>query len=254
MPKLDGKTAIVTGGTSGMGRAIAELFAAEGASIVIGGRDEGKGLMVERAITSRGGRASFVSGNVGAFETNEHLVGRAVERFGGLDILVPNAGILGLGSITELSLEAWHETVAANLNSVFYLLKLGIPEMLRRGGGAVIINGSIAAFKGFPRHPAYCATKAAMTALVKQVSVDYAPAIRINLLCPGPVDTPLIWDSARAFPNPETAVAEAAQKTLLKRLGTPLDIAKAALFFASEDSSWITGSALVVDGGVMCAG
>jgi NAD(P)-dependent dehydrogenase (short-subunit alcohol dehydrogenase family) len=124
--------------------------------------------------------------------------------------------------------------------------------MIERGGGTIVVTGSIAAFKGFPRHAAYCASKGALVGLVKQVANDYAPAIRSNLLCPGPVDTPLLWDSAAAFPQPECAVADTESRTLLRRLGTPRDIAQAALFLASEQSSWITGAALTIDGGITC--
>ena len=111
--------------------------------------------------------------------------------------------------------------------------------------------GSIAAFKAFPSHAAYCASKGALLALVRQVAMDVGPSIRVNLLCPGPVDTPLLWESAAAFPEPAIAVTDAAKKTVLKRLGRPEDIARAALFLASGDSDWITGSALTIDGGIM---
>ncbi|MCK5468602.1 MAG: SDR family oxidoreductase, partial [Cyclobacteriaceae bacterium] len=113
------------------------------------------------------------------------------------------------------------------------------------------VNGSIAAFKSFPKHPAYCASKGALVPLIKQIALDYGPKIRANLICPGPIDTPLIWDSAKAFPNPEKAVEDAAKATLLGRLGKPEDVAKTALFLASEESSFITGSAITVDGGIM---
>ncbi len=252
MSKLEGKVAIVTGGTSGMGRAIAELFATEGACVVIGGRNENRGLEVSNRIGVAGGRCEFVPGDVGVQSTNELLVRTALESFDGVDILVPNVGMLGIGSITEISPEEWHQTVATNLHSVFYLLRAGIPQMLKRGKGSIVVIGSIAAFKGYPRHAAYCATKAAMTALVKQLSIDYSPAIRANLICPGPVDTPMIWDSAKAFPFPAVAVQEAADKTLMKRLGRPEEIARAALFLVSEESSWVTGAALIIDGGMMC--
>jgi NAD(P)-dependent dehydrogenase (short-subunit alcohol dehydrogenase family) len=124
--------------------------------------------------------------------------------------------------------------------------------LIERGGGTIVVTGSIASSKGFPNHAAYCASKGAVAALVKQVAIDYAPKIRANLLCPGPVNTPLLWDSARAFPVPEAAVSDVAERAPLKRLGRPLDIARAALFLASDQSSWMTGSALTVDGGITC--
>jgi NAD(P)-dependent dehydrogenase (short-subunit alcohol dehydrogenase family) len=247
--KLADRVAIITGGTRGIGSAIAELFACEGASVVIGGRDPVRGAAVADRIRAGGGKAEFVAGDIAWPEASERLVSAAVEHFGGVDILVANAGRLGLGSVTGISVESWRETIATNLDAVFYLFKAGIPRMLERGRGAVVVIGSIAAFKGFPNHAAYCASKGALIAFARQVSADYAPTIRVNVICPGPVDTPLIWDSARAFPDPSSAVADAAAATLLKRLGSPADIANAALFLASDDSAWITGAVLTVDGG-----
>lgn len=252
--RLAGKTAIVTGSTRGMGRAIASLFAREGARVVVSGRDPERGHAVVEEIESAGGRAVFVAGDVRSPQTNRRLVTQARQVFGGVDVLVANAGTLGLGSLTDLSFETWRETLATNLDAVFLLLREGIPELQKRGGGSIVVNGSIAALKGFPRHAAYCASKGALPCLVRQVAVDYAPSIRINLLITGPVDTDLIWESASAFPEPDRAVSEAAQKTLLKRLGTPLDVARAALFLACQESAWITGTALTIDGGIMAGG
>jgi NAD(P)-dependent dehydrogenase (short-subunit alcohol dehydrogenase family) len=251
MKKLEGKVAIVTGATIGMGQAIAERFAAEGAAVVCGGRDADRGASLIKTIRDKGGRAELVPGDIGTLEANQALVNRAKSVFGGVDILVPNAGILGIGSITEVSLETWHQCIATNLHAVFYLCRAGIPEMQARGGGTIVINGSIAAMKAFPNHPAYCASKGALVPLVKQIALDYGPTIRANLMCPGPVDTPLLWDSAKAFPDPAVAVHNAGQRTALKRLGTPSDIADLALFLASTDSSWITGSAFTIDGGAL---
>lgn len=247
--KLAGKTAIVTGATRGMGRAIAECFAEEGAKLVVGGRDRGRGEDVVAKITSLGSEARFVPGNVGEPSVNRKLVETALEHWGRIDILVPNAGMLGLGSVTETSPDLWHETVATNLHAVYYLLHFGLPAMLEGGGGTVVAVGSIAAYKGFPNHAAYCASKGALVPLIRQVAADYGPRVRANLVCPGPVDTPLIWESAAAFPDPASAVAEAARATVMGRLGAPADIASAVLFLACDESSWITGTALTIDGG-----
>ena len=249
--KLKNKIAIVTGATSGMGAAIARLFASEGASVIVSGRNEERGNEVINDILEHQGEARFVQGDISTEEGNSNLVDETLKAYGGMDIVVANAGFLGLGSITEVSIETWHQTVNTNLNGIFYLLRLAIPEMLKRENGSVIINGSIAAFKSFPNHPAYCASKGALVPLVKQIALDYGPKIRANLICPGPIDTPLIWDSAKAFPDPGKAVADAADATLLGRLGLPEDVAKAALFLASEESSFITGTSITVDGGIM---
>jgi NAD(P)-dependent dehydrogenase (short-subunit alcohol dehydrogenase family) len=247
--KLEDKIVIVTGATSGMGAAVAKLFAHEGAQVIVNGRNKQRGVEVVQSIRKHKGIAEFVQSDISSEAGNTKLLDDTVKIFGGVDIVVANAGFLGLGSVTEVSTENWLKAVNTNLNSIFYLFRLAIPEMLKRGQGNVIINGSIAAFKSFPNHPAYCASKGALVPLVKQIAMDYSPKIRANLICPGPIDTPLIWDSARAFPDPEQAVADAANSTLLKRLGKPEDVAKAALFLASEDSSFITGTTLVVDGG-----
>ena len=250
--KLKDKVAIVTGASSGMGRAIAHRFVREGAAVVLCGRDRRKGESALEEITADGGEARLVCGNVAEPEVNRELVRTAAGDFGGIDVLVPNAGLLGLGSVTGVDWDTWHETINVNLNGVFYLLRYGIPELQKRANGSIVVTGSIAAYKGFPNHAAYCASKGALVPFIKQVAVDYGPEIRANIICPGPVDTPLIWDSAAAFPDPEKAVSDVAEKTLLKRLGTPKDIADLALFLAAGESSWITGAAFTIDGGVTC--
>lgn len=249
--KLQNKIAIVTGATSGMGAAIAKLFATEGAKVVVNGRNKDRGDQVVADIKQSNGQATFVRCDISTEEGSNFLFHETIDTYGGVDIVVSNAGFLGLGSITDVSLETWHQTINTNLNSIFYLARMAIPEMLKRGKGNLIVNGSIAAFKSFPNHPAYCASKGALVPLVKQIAQDYGPKIRANLICPGPIDTPLIWDSAKAFPDPDKAVEDAANATLLNRLGTPEDVAKAALFLASEDSSFITGSSITVDGGIL---
>ncbi|MCB9301223.1 MAG: SDR family oxidoreductase [Lewinellaceae bacterium] len=249
--QLPAKTFIITGATSGMGRGIAERFAREGASLVLSGRNEERGREVAAHIQEQGGKATFLPGDISLPETNHQLVESALENFGRLDGIVTNAGHLGLGAVTDIQPDEWHYTFAANLHAVYYLSHYSIPVMQEQGKGVIIATASIAAYKSFPNHPAYCAAKAGLVALVRQMALDYGPAIRINAICPGPVDTPLIWDSARAFPDPQKAVENAAQTTALKRLGAPQDIAALALFLASEESSWITGTAITIDGGVM---
>jgi NAD(P)-dependent dehydrogenase (short-subunit alcohol dehydrogenase family) len=251
MGRMKDKAVVVTGATSGMGRATALLFAREGASIVASGRDEVRGRSVVDEIESEGGRAVFVKGDVVSPETNVELVETCARLYGGLDSVVSCAGMLGLGSVTDVPVETWRETLAANLDAVFYLLRAALPVMQARGRGSAVIVGSIAAFKGFPNHAAYCASKGALVGLVRQVAIDYGPAVRINLLCPGPVDTPLIWESAVAFPDPADAVAAVGRRTVMKRLGLPDDIARAALYLASDESGWVTGTTLTVDGGIM---
>lgn len=253
MGKLEGKVALITGATQGMGRAMAELFAGEGASVLVNGRNKDAGNEVVRSIIGNGGRAHFAQADISKFQENRRLVHKTLETYGRLDIMVANAGMLGLGPVTEVSMDTWHKTLNTNLNALYYLLRTGIPKMGDKGGSIVAI-GSVAAHKGFPNHAAYCASKGAVESLVKQTAVDYAPAIRINLIQPGPVETRLYNDSALAFPNPETVLDEVPESLPMRRVGTPADIAKLALFLACDDSSWMTGSVVTIDGGASAAG
>ncbi|HZJ20634.1 MAG TPA: SDR family oxidoreductase [Pricia sp.] len=247
--KLKNKVCIITGATSGMGKAIAESFSNEGAKLILSGRNAERGNTLAEQLH----RSVFIAGDVSEPAYNEKLVHSAIENFGRLDLLSLNAGMLGLGSVVDLPETLWHKTLNVNLSAIFYLCKYAIPHIQKSDGGVIVINTSIAAFKSFPNHPAYCASKAAAVALMKQMAVEYAPKIRINAICPGPVDTPFLWDSAKAFENPDSAVEDAKNATLMNRLGTPEDIAKLALFLASEDASWITGTAMTIDGGILNA-
>ena len=244
--KLDQKVCIVTGATSGMGKAIAEKFYQEGAKLILSGRNEDRGSALAAQLEG----SFFLPGDVSESSYNAELVEAALENFGQLEVLSINAGILGLGSVIDLPETVWHQTLNTNLSAIFYLSKHAIPH-LQKDGGNILVNASIAAFKSFPNHPAYCASKAASVALVKQMAVEYAPKIRVNAICPGPVDTPLLWDSAKAFPDPKTAVENAGKSTLMQRLGTVEDIAKAALFMVSDASSWVTGTTMTIDGGII---
>ncbi len=250
MPRFQGYAAIVTGATSGMGRAIAEQLAEEQAMLVLSGRNEHRGRELQEKLRESNPKVVFHAGDVAEEETNSQLVHIAIQEFGRLDLLSTNAGTLGLGSVTEVTPMVWSETFSTNLFSVFYLCRLAIPEMLKTGGGNIVVNASIAAQMSFPNHAAYCSSKAALVALAKQMAAEYGPEIRVNAICPGPVDTPMIWNSAQAFDDPDSAVASAADATALKRLGTVNDIASLTLFLASQESSWITGASMTIDGGL----
>ena len=248
--KLLNKVFIITGATSGMGKAMAILFAQQGAKLVLNGRNVKSGNALIKELNQFTNHVVFHSGDVTDPNINKELVEIAIAKYGNLYGIVSNAGILGLGSVTEISIENWHKTLNTNFNSFFYLCKYAIPY-INKEKGVIVANASIAAYKNFPNHPIYCASKAALVSLVKQIALDYGPNIRVNAICPGPVDTPLIWDSAKAFDNAEKAVDNAREATLLKRLGTPKDIANLALFLVSGDASWMTGSAITIDGGIM---
>lgn len=255
MGKLDDKVALITGATRGMGRATAELFAKEGANVVVNGRNKELGQKVVETISEQGRNATFIPADISTAEANRQLVEKTVEIFGSLDILIPNAGMLGLGSITEVEEETWQKTLDTNLNGVFYLLRAAIPK-LKSGNdtASVVVTGSVAAQKGFPNHAAYCATKGAVEALVRQAAVDYAPDIRINMVQPGPVQTKLYEDSAVAFSNPDTILDEVPETLPMNRVGSPEEIAQTILFLASDDSAWTTGSIYTIDGGASAAG
>lgn len=241
------KKVIITGATSGIGECIAKTLYQRGAKLILGGRslERGEGL-----VSQLGSRAHFAAGDIKLPETNEELVSRAVKEFGGLDQLVLCAGQLGIGKIDELSITDWEDTIATNLNAVFYLLKYALPQMTKTGGSIVII-GSVAASHSFPNHPAYTASKAALPALVKQVALDYGPAVRINMVSPAQIETPLLHNSVQAFENPESILKETAERLPMKRLGTPQDIAEAVLYLLSDSASWVTGTNLTVDGGFL---
>jgi NAD(P)-dependent dehydrogenase (short-subunit alcohol dehydrogenase family) len=248
--KLLDQVFIITGATSGMGKATAILFAKEGAKLVLSGRNIKRGHALIKELKQTTNYVVFHPGDVGDSDVNKKLVDLSITTYGKLTGIVTNAGVLGLGNIVDISIEDWNNTLNTNFNSFFYLCKYAIPY-IKEQKGVIIANASIAAFKSFPNHPIYCASKAALVSLVKQTALDYGPEIRVNAICPGPVDTPLIWDSAKAFEDPDKAVNNVKETTPMKRLGTPEDIAKLALFLASNDASWMTGSAVTIDGGIM---
>lgn len=250
---LKDKAYIITGATSGMGMAAARLFSKQGAKLVLSGTNQTRGDALVDELRPGNSSVIYAPGDVAEIETNSVLVETAEKNFGRLDGLVTNAGMLGLGRVTDMDLSTWRKAMEVNLYSVFYLCRWAIPLMQQSGGGSIVVTSSIAAFKSFPNHAAYNTSKAGLVALTKQIALDYGPSIRANVICPGPVDTPLIWDSAKAFPDPTTAVQAAAMKTVMKRLGRPEDIANLVLFLVSDKSSWMTGSVITIDGGITIA-
>lgn len=245
---FENKTVIITGATSGIGRVVAETLHQEGANLILSGRNQERGEHLKMYLK---GNTHFIAGDVKRPNYNKLLTTTAIERFGSLDMLVLSAGQLGIGKVHDLSLENWHDTIATNLNAVFYLLKYAIPQMRKGKGGNIVIIGSVAALHAFPNHPAYTASKGALPALVRQVARDYSPDIRINLVSPAQVVTPLLQNSIKAFDNPEAILQETAQNLPMKRLGQPIDIAHTVLHLLSDKSNWITGSNFVVDGGFL---
>lgn len=244
MTLLADKTAIVTGASSGIGRAIALLFAANGAAVVLSARREDELRRAADEIAAAGGRAAFVAGDVTDPAHHERLVETAVTTFGGLDIAVNNAGVVGpFKPLADVTPEEWNEPLATNLTAAFLGARVQIPAMLKRGGGSIVFTSSfVGSSVGIPGMAAYGASKAGLMGLVRGITADYAAqGIRANALLPGGTDTP-------AAGGPEQK-EWAAGLHAMKRIADPAEIANAALFLASPMSSFVAGSALWADGG-----
>lgn len=244
MGLLQDKVAIITGASSGIGRAAALLFSAEGAAVVLNARGESALEVVAARIRDQGGKARAVAGDASQPETHRRLVSEAVGAFGGLDIAFNNAGATGpIAPLADIAFADWHATIAANLHSAFLASVHQIPAMLERKGGAIIFTSSfVGTSVGLPGMAAYAAAKAGLMGLVKGIAADYGDkGIRANALLPGGVDTPMAGDSAQK--------EWAAGLHAMKRIARPEEIASAALFLASSMASFVTGSALFADGG-----
>jgi NAD(P)-dependent dehydrogenase (short-subunit alcohol dehydrogenase family) len=248
--RLEGKVALITGGGSGMGKVASELFAAEGANVVLTDVNDEAG---EATASSIGDRAFYVHADVSKEADAQAMVAAAVERFGRLDVLYNNAGIMPLddGSVTDADGSIWDAVLAVNVKGVMYGCKFGIPAMLEHGGGSIINVASFVAWMGAATsQTAYTASKGAVLAMTREIAVEYArKGIRCNALCPGPIETPLLL----ALLSDEEKKQRRFVHIPMGRLGHAEELAKAALFLASDDSSYMTGSSLIVDGGITAA-
>ena len=278
MGRLDGKVAIVTGGSSGMGLATVERFVAEGASVVFAdlpvaehdalvervGADQAKLHYANRAkdgpndgytIAERlGGRARFVAADVTVADELAEVVAVAVRDFGGLDIMFNNAGVGGAeGSVIDCPEPVFDRIIDVDLKAVWRGIKLAAPAMIERGGGSIISTSSGAALMGIPGLAAYSAAKGGVVALTRAAAMELASKrVRVNCICPGGIVTPIIYDSPilGASIDPDTLRAVLAAAHPIPRAGEPDDIANAALWLASDESSFVTGQAIAVDGGL----
>lgn len=244
MDLLKDKVAIVTGASSGIGRATALLFAAEGAALVLNARGEAALGEIAGEITDMGGSACHVAGDVADPATHSELVGLAIERYGRLDIAVNNAGIVGpMRPVAEIEPEDWHKVMATNLTGAYLGARAQIPAMIASGGGAILFTSTfVGTSAGMPGMTAYGASKAGLMGLVKGITADYAlEGIRANAILPGGVDTPAAGDRKQK--------EWAAGLHAMKRIANPVEIANAALFLASPMASFVTGTALFADGG-----
>jgi len=242
--RLEGKVAIVTGADNGIGRATARLFGREGARVVcMDIRESGK-LRVDRLIQEERGEAAFVLGDAAKREDWDRAVSTALEQFGGLDILHSNAGGGSPGKIHEVSDAEWDRVVQLNLYGLFYGARAVIPHFLQAGHGNIVFTASTHGIMGRAGGAAYCATKAAIVNLTREMAIDYGPTIRVNCVCPGPIAT-----SRYATSSEESRAEQASAVRALHRVGQPEEVAYAVLFLASDESSYITGHPLVIDGG-----
>lgn len=247
--RLRGKIALVTGFGSGLGRAIAILFAREGASVMGTSTTDAKGKETLEVIKRNGGKALFRVGDVRKTQDMKVVVEEAVANFGGLEIVVNSAGVRTNGSITEISEEDWDRTVDTNLKGVFVVSRLAIPEMVKRGGGVIINISARSGITGQAGRAAYCASKGALITLTEAMAEDHAPQkIRVNCICPGPTRTPMVDTS-----TPEK-LARYAKRVPLGRIGEADDIARAAVYLASDEASHVTAAILPVDGGMRLTG
>jgi NAD(P)-dependent dehydrogenase (short-subunit alcohol dehydrogenase family) len=249
--RLADKVVIITGGNSGIGRASAVRFAQEGAKVVIGARNVETGESVVHEIKEEGkGEALFVETDVSKPMDVENLIKTAVASYGRLDVLYGNSGVKYVGTAPETSLETWQRIMDVNLSGNFYLVKYGIPELVKYGGKSIILTSSELGVVGAKDLVAYCTAKGGIVNMVRALAVDCAPmGIRVNCLAPGPIETPMMRDWINASEDPKAIEELQTRPILLGRIGKPEEIAEVALFLASEASSFLTGSIVVADGG-----
>lgn len=247
---LLGKVALITGAASGIGRATALLFAREGAAVAITDVNQHAGESVANEIIASGGRALFEPADVTSGPDCRRVVERVSREFGTIDVLFNNAGIIRRASVVELSEQDWDRVMAVNVKSIFLMSREVIPIMTTAGGGSIINTASGWGLAGGPRAAVYCASKGAVVLLTKAMAIDHGPQkIRVNCICPGDTDTAMLRNEAQQLGESEDRfLAESAHRPL-GRVGKPEEIAQAALYLASDASSFVTGTALVVDGG-----
>jgi NAD(P)-dependent dehydrogenase (short-subunit alcohol dehydrogenase family) len=250
MDRLTGRRAIVTGGASGIGRATALLLATEGAAVVVADLDAAGAEAAAADIRSAGGRAAAMPCDLTSSDECRRLVEAAVDLLGGVDILVNSAGIIRRANVVETTEADWDRVMAVNVGAVFLTGKHVVPVMMQGGGGSIVNIGSGWGLKGGPNAVSYCASKGAVVNMTRAMAIDHGPVgIRVNCVCPGDTDTPMLRSEARQLGADEAAfLAESAERPL-GRLGTPEDIAQAVLYLVSDAAGWVTGSILLVDGG-----
>ncbi len=246
-----GKVVLVTGSTTGIGEACVQVFAASGAKVMVSGRHEQRGQAVADAIRCAGGSAEFAAADLRAAGACEQLVGATIERLGGLDVLINNAGILYTADAPGTSNEQWLDTMAVNVNALFYLSRAAVQHMKAAGSGAIVNVASEWGLNGEANHVAYCASKGAVIQITRCMALDHArDNIRVNSVCPGEIHTRMVDDIlAKRGGDPAQNLRELAAGIPMRRLAHPTEVARCVHFLASDLASYVTGANLSVDGG-----
>jgi len=253
MSSLQGKVILVTGGTSGIGRACSELFARDGAKVVAMSIQEAEGKALAGQLSAEGCTCLFHYGDVSREADVKAVVALAVEKFGRLDAVCANAGVLRTQKITELEIDDFHAVINVNLLGPVLAAKHAIPVMERQGKGVICFTTSVAAEIGFPEHAVYCASKAAVVALMRSLATDHSPrGVRFVAVSPGTIDTPMLAASCAGWSKPKEEIyADVAQKIPVRRMGQPIDVAKAVAFLIGDDAGFINGSVVHLEGGTL---
>jgi NAD(P)-dependent dehydrogenase (short-subunit alcohol dehydrogenase family) len=248
--RLHNKVALITGGTSGIGRETVVLFAREGARVALTGRNELRGKQVVARVEEEGGTAVFIGADVCSAEDCRRAVEETIRTLGPMDILFNNAGVSYSGTVLECTEEQWDFTLDTNLKGIYFMSKLVLPGMIARGGGVIINNASNFGLVGGDSAAAYCASKGGAVLLTRAMAIDHASqGIRVNCICPGAVDTPMLEGELEQMKLRVEESSGHGAPYPLRYIGTPQEIAKAVLFLATDSSSFMNGAALVVDGG-----
>lgn len=248
--ELAGNIALITGAGSGIGRSTALLFAREGARVAVCDLHAANGRATVEAIQAAGGQALLVQADVSKATDCERAIAEVIAAWGRIDVLFNNAGITRRANVLDTTEAEWDMVMNVNVKSIFLMSKYAIPFMQSQGGGSIINTGSGWGLVGGKDALSYCASKGAVVNMTKAMAIDHGPQnIRVNTVCPGDTDTPMLRSEAKQLGLEELALVEAGKSRPLQKVGTPLEIAQAVLFLASDRSSFVTGTALVVDGG-----
>jgi len=252
--RLAGKTAWISGATSGIGKATAELFADEGANVALIGRRIELGTQIANDIVTQGGRAIAIECDVAKEDNIRNSIAQTVDNFGGLNIIVNNAGFAQTKLLHEYTEQEWDRIMDVNVKSMFFSTKHGLPHLTRHNRSYIVTVGSISSFVGQAGTPVYTTTKHAILGLTRSIALDYArDGIRCNCVCPGITDTPALRRHLDTTPDPQATLAKRLRRVATGVALTPADVARSILYFSCEDSAGVSGTSLVVDGGYLSA-